>query len=137
MALKTGTFARIQYVPPVLRKWTFEGDHFTLELEKVLVEYFEVSSLVMLCYTVICVAGSKSVLIITMSLKGNSYHVSSYRILVPKQNPKTPDSSSWAHVVPSYRLWWVWAKELYEYPNPFNIVKVFLMLFHMKKKSLD
>lgn len=58
MPLKIWTFVQIKCVPPVLRKWSFGGDH------TVLMKDFEVSSLVMLCYYVCYVCpGIKSVLI--------------------------------------------------------------------------
>lgn len=64
MPLKIWTFVQIKCVPPVLRKWSFRGDHLAMGLETVLMKDFEVSSLVMLCYYVCYVCpGIKSVLI--------------------------------------------------------------------------
>lgn len=55
MPLKIWTFVQIKCVPPVLRKWSFGGDHLAMGLEIVLMKDFEVSSLVMLCYVVMYV----------------------------------------------------------------------------------
>lgn len=64
MPLKIWTFVQIKYVPPVLRKWSFGGDHLAMGLEIVLMKDFEVSSLVMLCYYICYVCpGIKSVII--------------------------------------------------------------------------